>query len=112
MSLICLHVPKPRRFWRERPPAVSTRVAMPRTRMAPSTQSITTRLVTSTCIDPCVSGSTLMLKAVLVLLCTGSMMLGALVIAVQKLKFWCLNFAFFSPFERDMTVQEPCGVMS
>jgi len=53
-----------------------------------------------------------MLKAVLVLLCTGSLMLGALVIAVQKLKFWCLNFAFFSPFERDMTVQEPCGVMS
>jgi len=53
-----------------------------------------------------------MLKAVLVLLCTGSMMLDALFMAVQKLKFGCLNFAFFWPFERYKTVQEPCGVMS
>lgn len=112
MSLTRFHCPKPLLSWRDLPFAVSIRVAMPRTRMAPSTQSITTRLVTSTCIDPYVSGSTLMLKAVLVLLCTGSMMLGALFMAVQKLKFGCLNFAFFWPFERDMTVQKPCGVMS
>lgn len=112
MSSPILHCPKPRLPWRDRPLAVSTRVAMPRTRIAPSTQSITTRLVTSTCVDPCVSGSTLMLKAVLVLLWTGSLQLDGLFMSVQKLKFGCPNFAFFWQFERHMTLQKECGVMS
>jgi len=53
-----------------------------------------------------------MLKAVLVLLWTSSLVLDGLFMLVQKLKFGCPDFAFFWTFERHMTLQKECGVMS